>query len=70
MADRLGIGDAYRFEQVLVEIGRLADLVRSDMQGRLQDAEHWRAYNALGRISGNVSNAVATLDQDDIAKLD
>lgn len=49
MAD-LGMSDAYFLRQVLQDIEHLASAACSDMSGRLQDDEHWRAYRVLGSI--------------------
>lgn len=42
----------------LILVGRLADSCISDMQGRLQDSEHRRAFMVLEQIRDIVSTAL------------
>jgi hypothetical protein len=42
----------------LDEIGRIAMRCRMDMQGRLADDEHKRAFNVLGRIVATSAEAI------------
>ena len=41
---------AQKLREGLVEIYRLATMCRNDMQGRLHDDEHRRAFDVLGQI--------------------
>src|SRR2546423_88303 len=47
-----------RMYGALVLIGRLAEACRSDMQGRLQDDEHHRAFRILGAITDRVRDGL------------
>lgn len=50
-----------RLSNVLLDIFQLAHDCRSDMQGRLADDEHKRAFNVLGSIEQRANEAVRDL---------
>ena len=53
-----GVSDTYYLKQVLQDIAHLAAAARNDMNGRLQDDEHWRAYRVLGSIYDRAHDAL------------
>lgn len=46
-----------RLRAIIIEVGVIASMCRHDMQGRLSDDEHHRAFRALTQIVNECKSA-------------